>query len=139
MSSQVGYKVKYSLESMTYVLLGSRVKMTGSTILAHLRVILCLCVTCVFVCPWDQSFLPAGPQFSNLVVCWSLSHVQLFATPWTVGCEAPLSMGFSRQEYRSGLPFASPRDLPDPAIESGSSASGDNSFHLIDMLMIKIM
>ena len=56
-----------------------------------------------------------------------------------IGCEAPLSMGFSRQEYQSGLPFSSPRDLLDPGIESRSPASGDNSFHLIDMLMIKIM
>ena len=38
-----------------------------------------------------------------------LSRVQLFATPWTVAYQAPLSMGFSRQEYRSGLPFPSPR------------------------------
>ena len=38
----------------------------------------------------------------------SLSHVQLFATPWTVACQAPLSMGFSRQEHWSGLPFPSP-------------------------------
>ena len=47
----------------------------------------------------------------------SLSRVQLFATPWTVAYEAPLSMGFSRQEYCSGLPFPSPGDLPDPGIE----------------------
>ena len=45
----------------------------------------------------------------------SLSRVRLFATPWTVACQAPLSMGFSRQEYRSGLPFPSPKDLPHPA------------------------
>ena len=38
-------------------------------------------------------------------------------TPWTVACQAPLSMGFSRQEYRSGLPFPSPGDLPHPGIE----------------------
>ena len=50
----------------------------------------------------------------------SLSHVQLFATPWTVAYQAPLSMGFSRQEYWSGLPFPSPGDLPDPGIELGS-------------------
>ena len=47
----------------------------------------------------------------------SLSRVQLFATPWTVAHQAPPSMGFSRQEYWSGLPFASPGDLPDPGIE----------------------
>ena len=50
----------------------------------------------------------------------SLSRVRLFATPWTVAYQAPLSMGFSRQEYWSGLPFPSPGDLPDPGIELGS-------------------
>ena len=44
------------------------------------------------------------------------------ATPWTIACQAPLSMGFSRQEYWSGLPFPSPGDLPDPGIEPGSPA-----------------
>ena len=46
-----------------------------------------------------------------------LSHVRLFATPWTVAYQAPPSMGFSRQEYWSGLPFPSPGDLPNPGIE----------------------
>ena len=41
-------------------------------------------------------------------MCYLLSHIQLFLTPWTVTCQAPLSMGFSRQEYRSRLPFPSP-------------------------------
>ena len=44
------------------------------------------------------------------------------ATPWTVACQAPLSMGFSRREYWSGLPFPSPGDLPDPGIEPWSPA-----------------
>ena len=52
----------------------------------------------------------------------SLSHVRLFATPSTVARQAPLSMGFSRQEYWSGLPFPSPEDLPDPGIEPRSLA-----------------
>ena len=52
----------------------------------------------------------------------SLSPVQLFATPWTIPYKAPLSMGFSKQEYRSGLPFPSPGDLPEPGIEPGSPA-----------------
>ena len=42
------------------------------------------------------------------------------ATPWTVACQAPRSMGFSRQEYWSGLPFPSPGDLSDPGIEPRS-------------------
>ena len=51
-----------------------------------------------------------------------LSHSVVFdfATPWTVACWAPLSVGFSRQEYWSGLPFASPGDLPNPEIEPRS-------------------
>ena len=46
-----------------------------------------------------------------------LTYVQLFVTPWTVAHQAPLSMGFSRQEYWSGLPFFSSGDLPDPGIK----------------------
>ena len=45
-----------------------------------------------------------------------------FVTPWTVACQTPLSMGFSRQEYWSGLPFPSPGDLPDPETEPSSPA-----------------
>ena len=52
----------------------------------------------------------------------SLSHVQGFGTPWTVASQAPLSMEFTRQEYWSGLPFATPGDLPDPGIELTSLA-----------------
>ena len=52
----------------------------------------------------------------------SLSRVRLFAIPWTVVYQASLSMGFSRQEYWSGLPFPSPGDLPDPGIEPMSPA-----------------
>ena len=51
-----------------------------------------------------------------------LSHVRLFTTPWTVAYQASLSMRFSRQGYWSGLPFPSPRDLPDPGIKLGSPA-----------------
>ena len=47
----------------------------------------------------------------------SLSRVRLFEAQWTVAYQAPPSMGFSRQEYWSGLPFPSPGDLPDPGIE----------------------
>ena len=50
----------------------------------------------------------------------SLSHFQLFVNPWTVAHQAPPSMGFSKQEYSSGLPFPSPGDLPNPGIEPRS-------------------
>ena len=55
--------------------------------------------------------MPAPPM---RMVVYSLRRVQLFATPWTVAYQAPLSMGFPKQEYWSGLPFPSPGDLPDP-------------------------
>ena len=50
----------------------------------------------------------------------SLSRVRLFATPWSAASQAPLSLGFSRQEYWSGLPLPSPGDLPTSEIELGS-------------------
>ena len=52
----------------------------------------------------------------------SLSRVHLFATQWGVACQAPLSMGISKQEYWSGLPFPSPGYLPNPGIEPRSPA-----------------
>ena len=58
----------------------------------------------------------------------SLSRVQLFAIPWTVVYQVSLSMGFSRQEYWSGLPFPSPGDLPDPGIEPKSPALAGGFF-----------
>ena len=51
-----------------------------------------------------------------------LSHVEFFVTPWIIARQAHLSMGFSRQEYWSGLPFPSPGDLPDPGVEPRSPA-----------------
>ena len=70
--------------------------------------------------------------FSNwsfgFVKVQSLSRVQLFATPWTVACQAPLSMEFSRQEYWSGLPFPTPWDIPDPGIEPASPALAGGFF-----------
>ena len=53
----------------------------------------------------------------------SFSYVQLFATPWTVAHQAPVSMGLSRQEHWSGLPFPPPGNLPDPGIETASPVS----------------
>ena len=57
-----------------------------------------------------------------------MSCVQLFATPGTVARQAPLSMGFSGQEYWSGLPFPSPGDLPDSGIKPASRALADVFF-----------
>ena len=58
----------------------------------------------------------------NYYVLSCFSCVQLFVTLWTVACQTPLFMEFSRQEYWSGLPFPSPADLPDPGIKPWSPA-----------------
>ena len=55
-------------------------------------------------------------------LCCHMSRVRLFVTPRTVACQASLSMGFSRQEYWSRLPFPFPGDLPNPGIEPWSPA-----------------
>ena len=61
---------------------------------------------------------------NHICVCvQSLSHVWLFAAPWTVTHQAPLSIRFSRQEYWNGLPFPTPGDIPDPGIKPASFAS----------------
>ena len=54
--------------------------------------------------------------------CLVAKSCQLFATPWTIACQAPLSLGFPRQEHWSGLPFPSEGDLPDPGVEPKSPA-----------------
>ena len=55
--------------------------------------------------------------FETMYMLSRFSRILLFAIPWTAVYQASLSMGFSRQEYWSGLPFPSPGDLPDPGIE----------------------
>ena len=67
----------------------------------------CVCV-CVCVCARARA--------------QSFSQVRLFVIPWTIACQALMSMGFSRQECWSGLPFPSPGDLPAPGIEPTSPA-----------------
>ena len=57
--------------------------------------------------------------YLSRVPAQSLSRVQLFETPWTLARQAPLSMRFSRQEYWSGLPFPTPRDLPTQGLNPG--------------------
>ena len=61
-------------------------------------------------------------------VCLVVNSCLTFVTPWTLACQAPLSMGFLRQEYCSGLPFPSPGDLPDPRIEHVSPALAGRFF-----------
>ena len=80
--------------------------------------------------PWD--FFGMNDAKAETPVLWPphakscevklLSRVRRFATPWTVAYQALPSMGFSRQEYWSGLPFPSPGKLPNPGMEPGSPA-----------------
>ena len=70
----------------------------------------------------DPCFSFPTHQGQGQVKVRSLSHAQLFVTPWTVAYQALLSMGFSRQEYWSGLPFPSPGDLPNSGTEPESPA-----------------
>ena len=87
----------------------------------------------LFHSPGDLSYpgiKPVSPALAGVFftiepseVKWKLlSHVQLFVTPWTISCQAPLSMEFSRQEYWSGQPIPSPGYLPDPGIKPSSLA-----------------
>ena len=67
----------------------------------------------------------------HVCVCmcvWPVAHVQHFAIPWTVACQIPLSMGFSQQEYWSGLPFPPPRDLPHPGTKPSVSCIAGGFF-----------
>ena len=76
--------------------------------------------------PWrrNRTVLPESEwkeiRMDMKVKVTSLSRVQLFATPWTVAYQASPSLGLSRPEYWSGLPFPSPEDLPNPGIEPRS-------------------
>ena len=71
-----------------------------------------------FIIPKAQTLFPLLKRYKVKL----LSRVWLFTTPWTVAYQAPPSMGFSRQEYWSGLSFPSPGDLPDPGIKPRSPA-----------------
>ena len=70
-------------------------------------------------------------EFVLCVHAKSLSHGQLFATPRTVAHQAPVSVGFSRQEYWHGLPCPPSGDLPDPGMEPGSPALREDSLPLV--------
>ena len=74
----------------------------------------------------------AEPE-ESVVVVYSLSRFSLFVTPGTIARQAPLSVGFPRQEYCSRLPFPSPGHLPDPGIETMSPVSPEL---LVDSLLL---
>ena len=84
-------------------------------------------------------FIETGTNFSSIhfVAVQLPGHFQIFSVPWTLACQAPLSVGFSRQEYWSGLPFASPGILPDPGIKPRSPALWADSSSLSHQLSPK--
>ena len=71
----------------------------------------------------EEQLLTVICFIESYMVVYLLSYVRLFAIPWTAVYQASLSMGFSRQEYWSELPFPSPGDPPDPGIEPRSPVS----------------
>ena len=77
--------------------------------------LLCIAPILVYVLPKRALHMYLFIYYVYVLSCFS--RVQLFATPWTVAHQAPVSMGFSRQKYWSGLPFPPPEDLPDPGIK----------------------
>ena len=83
-----------------------------------------LCISLLeLICDEDEFYLRKSKcdiRIGGVLITQSCLTV---ATPWTVARQAPLSMGFSKQEYWSGLPFPSPGDLPDPGPEPASLAS----------------
>ena len=75
--------------------------------------------------PWRNPFLYSSVHYLAMHV---LSQVQSFVTPWTIAHQAPLSMGFARQEYWSRSPFPPPGDLPNPGIKGASAALAGEFF-----------
>ena len=92
---------------------------THTHICVYIYVHMCVCV-CVYICFLEYlSKYQVGRRVDSKIVC-VLSHVPHSATPWTVACQPPLSLGFPSQEYWSGLPFTPLGDPHAPGIEPGS-------------------
>ena len=77
-----------------------------------------------------QNKLQIDQRFKKENTLLLLSHIQLFAIPWTVACQSPLFMRFSRQEYWSGLPFLPLGNLPNPGIQLVSCIHSDTYVHI---------
>ena len=75
---------------------------------------------CPLTDEWKKMWYIHTMEYCVCCVLSCFSHVQFFATLWTAACQAPLSKGFSRQEYWSGLPCPPPEDLPNPVIKPTS-------------------
>ena len=80
--------------------------------------------------PTPRAYLNSCPSWSVKAKVKSLSRVPLFVSPWTVAYQAPLSMGFSRQEYWRGVPLPSPGDLPTQGLNPGLLHCRQMLYHL---------
>ena len=88
--------------------------------------------TLVSFSPGPTQVIFQGSLESHTPICCLVANLCLTETPWTGAHQAPLSMGFPRQEYWNGLPFLSPGALPDPEIEPGSLVLQADLYHLSD-------
>ena len=118
-------------------------------------IFVCCFFTCaIFLQPNHKNAIPhLGTHLSNGHVKVSVSFSVMsdpFATPWAVALQAPLSMGFSRQEYWNGVPFPPPADLPIPGIETwqavffffyhlslGGYRRSTNIVHILQLVIVK--
>ena len=95
----------------------------------HSRLCLLFCLVLFFLLVkwwWNEVKCLSNAIHSHSPLLFRCSVMSNSVTPWSVACQAPLSMEFSRQEYWSGLPFSSPGDLLDPGIEPVSPALADS-------------
>ena len=91
------------------------------------------------LCPWDSPGKDTGVDCHFLLQCMkvkSLSHVRLLATPWTTAYQAPLSMGFSRQEYWSGLPLPQPPKIKSVTVSTVSPSTCHEVMGLDAMILV---
>ena len=118
----------------TYALTDAFMEIKKRKVVAQSCPTLCFSMNCSLFCSSVHEILQTrvlewvAISFSKIKKVKLLSRVRLFVTPWTVPCQAPQSMEFSRQEYWSGLPFPSPGDLPDPGTEPGSPTLQTDAF-----------
>ena len=100
----------------------------NSTFILQTYIYIYVCVyVCVYIYIYASILVTTAPKH-HCVCAQSFGCVRLFSTPGTIAHQTPLSMRLSRQEYWSGQPLPTPRDLPDPGIETVSSASAGRFF-----------
>ena len=116
------WKFQNTMENLGFVRQGQS-KHKGAANYTSIKFSLCLSMDLDTLCKYMSAYIFIFIQLSMLCMLSHFSHVWLFATLCSIDCQAPLSMGFSRQEYWSGLPFPPSGDLPDWGIKPTSLMS----------------